>query len=172
MNYRDLEKVPGICFKNHHLQKFSSLDLNRLDLENEAYSVITLSLEQSFSDMMNMNINNKTAFKNLFTNDSISLMITLKSFEYFFRIMTQRPQPPTNIPENHNRLVLSVHPKDHSFFKRYIQYEGSTGFQLARRYFTTNNENKVDYEFKEHFNRRMNESIFFTILHSTKKPYL
>ena len=168
MNYTDLEKIPGISLKKHHKKQGGqqSLDLHQLDLKEKGYSVVTLSLEQTFNDMLNINGKTRSGFKNLFTTESISTTMLQKTFEFFFRIMMTKNEE----QGDHLRLLPNVHTNDQSFFERFIRSDEPVGFQLAKR-MSKINENEVDYEFKQEVNRCMSESIFFTILNSSKQTY-
>lgn len=175
MNYQDLERIPGISLTKHHLiqKKQQSLDLHQLDLENKGYSVVTLSLEQTFNDILKVNPTNRSAFKNLFTKESISTTMLQKSFEFFFRLMMMTT---TTADKNKTKSqcdtlpLLKVDTNDKWFFEKFIKADEPIGFQLTRR-FINNYEMEVDYEFQQEFNRRMNDSIFFNILNTSTQTY-
>lgn len=170
MNYHDLERIPGISLTKHHQiqKKQQSLDLHQLDLENKGYSVVTLSLEQTFNDILKVNPTNRSGFKNLFTKESISTTMLQKSFEFFFRLMMTTADK--NKSQCDDTLVINVDSKDKWFFEKFIKADEPIGFQLTRR-FINNYEMEVDYEFQDEFNRRMNESIFFNILNTSTQTY-
>ena len=155
MNYQDLETIPDINLKNPIENPL--LDVHRLDLEDESYSVVTLSLEQTFNKLMKTKT---SSFKNFFTEGSISIIMFQKSIELFLRIFNQTRREKTSFP------IIRVHPNDKWFFNRYIEYDSKEGIQLSR---PINPEDSIDFEFKQLLIRRMNRSIFFNILNSNLK---
>ena len=126
--------------------------VHQLDLENKGYSVVTLSLEQTFNDILKVNPTNRSAFKNLFTKESISTTMLQKSFEFFFRLMMMTT---TTADKNKSKsqcdtLVINVDTNDKWFFEKFIKADEPIGFQLTKR-FINNYEMEVDYEFQQEF---------------------
>ena len=115
--------------------------------------------------MLNINQNSRSGFRNLFTKESISTTMLQKTFEFFLRIMMTKKQ------SRDDKVLPNVHINDRLFFEKFIQSDERFGFQIAKR-LSKNTENEVDYEFKQQLNRRMNESIFFTILNSSKQTMI